>query len=301
MGFVLVDDDFLREDDVAHSSIRKPKKAFGDDIEDDGDEIVGVEVGAGGGSVVNATNALFDKNRAGGSTVVAQENQMKRQEFDKRVKELTQQNNAAAASIDFDLGGDDDDEGKPEAEAQRLSQTLPAQRRKNQSAAQPYVRERAKRALRSAHFFSSPVATCLTLFLRSLCSHRYDTPMRPDMAATISGVQTTTPAIEAAEAIGLPTEASARAAEADPLDSINIVDVETMLDDCCKIFKGTKILPEGLKKALTTADDANEGYLSKRKVRERDRERDQDYSSVARARANPAIPSSPPPCPATTT
>jgi Ca2+-binding EF-hand superfamily protein len=38
-----------------------------------------------------------------------------------------------------------------------------------------------------------------------------------------------------------------------------------MLNDCCKIFRGTKILPEKLANSLKAADDSNEGYLTKRK------------------------------------
>ncbi|GMH97812.1 hypothetical protein TrST_g7069 [Triparma strigata] len=240
IGFQLVDDEFT-ETRAIKSSIKPPAKAFGDDIGDDDDEEI-IGEGYTTKDVKSSINERFDdsRNRASASNnnAAAAENEKKRQEFDRRVKELTQQSNAAAASIDFDnmIGEEEEQEAENAINSANMARTAPVSKPPSGKTAPAASAKQQQQQQQPA----------------------YHTPLRPDMAATHSGITHSTPAL------GGNTEPETFAALASS-DSMNIVDVETLLEDSCKIFKGAKVLPDGLKKALQNADDANEGYLGKRK------------------------------------
>ncbi|GMH78351.1 hypothetical protein TL16_g07766 [Triparma laevis f. inornata] len=244
IGFQLVDDEFT-ETRAIKSSIKPPTKAFGnDDIgDDDDDEIIGE--GYTAKDAKSSINERFDdsRNRASASNnnAAAAENEKKRQEFDRRVKELTQQSNAAAASIDFDNMVADEEEQEEMTENAINSANV------NMSRTAPINSKSKPPSGKSANNNNNN---------KSQQQPAYHTPLRPDMAATHSGITHSTPATG-----GDNDNFSALASS----DSMNIVDVESLLDDSCKIFKGAKVLPDGLKKAFQNADDANEGYLGKRK------------------------------------
>ena len=207
---------------------------------DDDEEIIG---GVSSRDMKDVINERFDASRtsAGVSSGngAAVENEKRRFEFEKRVKEITQQNNANAASIDFDgLAGDglEEETENVNSSNKKLSMTAPGSRKP------PMMKAAA-------------------------AQQPYETPLRPDMAATHSGIAET-PSSSVAKidsAAAAAADKTAAAISGDCIDSMNIVDVEAVLMDCCKVFKGAKVLPEGLKKALQTADDSSEGYLSKRK------------------------------------
>ena len=233
IGFKLVDDDFAGAGaKLVKSSIKPPAKAFGDDIEEDNEEIIGG--GYTGKDLKEAINERFDesRNRASTSSTNKAENEKRRLEFDRRVKELTQQSNAAAASIDFNnMIGDDQEE---------------------------------ENAINSGNMATAPASKPPTGKVKQ--SEPYETPLRPDMAATHSGIT------HATLILGDQIDASAAGVQRDVVssaltdsDSMNIIDVESLLTDSCKVFKGAKVLPDGLKKSLQIADDTNEGYLPKRK------------------------------------
>ncbi|GMH77661.1 hypothetical protein TrRE_jg7069 [Triparma retinervis] len=239
MGFQLVDDEYSTGR-VVKSSV-KPKRVFETDQIDDDEEIIG---GTNAKDMKDVINERFDNSRSRAGTTstnaAAAENEKRRVEFEKRVKELTQQNNAAAASIDFEgLAGDGLEEETENINSSNKSMTMTAPSRRKPPTGKSATQQQQP----------------------------YETPLRPDMAATHTGIaQTPSSSVSKIDSSAAAAASkSAAAVSGDSMDSMNIVDVETVLTDCCKVFKGAKVLPEGLKKALQNADDGSEGYLGKRK------------------------------------
>ena len=253
MGFHLVDDDFLEGGEKpAHSTVSKSKafnvKVLNEDIDDD-DEIIGGGVATKEfkeiiGERFDANSKLAGNTNAKNASL---ENEKKRIEFEKRVKEVTQQSNAAAVSVDFEK----DDEGvENNSNAMNMvkSKTMGV---KPPSGRSPRNNNAATNNNNNNNKNSAP--------------QPYETPMRPDMAATHPGVRSVSEAIDSAALENEEDDRGLSNLNLGSSDTMNIIDVEKHLNSCCKFFKGAKVLPEGLKKALQNADDTNEGFLPRRR------------------------------------
>ena len=242
MGFHLVDDDFLNHN-PAQSTITSKAKPFSniaqvsDDVDDE-DEIIG---GHATSDFKEMVNERFDSTQNNSANTNAKqqsvENEKKRIEFEKRVKELNQNTNAQTASVD--LGVDSDNENDLNITNKKRINKPPSGRSPRSS-------------------FNKTVPTTQAE------PQPYETPLiqRPDMAATHPGVRNVSEAIDSAALEE--TDAASEVVHL-PTSSMNIIDVESHLSDTCKHFKGAKVLPEGLKKALQAADETNEGYLPRRR------------------------------------